>query len=66
MYTNYFTFKLIWYRCSKKSISRCICCLCQMIVILKYNLIQLNINSCLCSYKNRYKNRVFEEGGYSI
>lgn len=36
-------------------------CLYQVIVVLKYNLRQLNINSCLLSYKNIYKNRVFKE-----
>lgn len=37
----------------------------QVIFVLKYNLRQLNINSCLLSYKNIYKNRVFKGGGYS-
>lgn len=36
-------------------------CLYQVIVVLKYNLRQLNINSCLLPYKNIYKNRVFKE-----
>lgn len=40
-------------------------CLYQVIFVLKYNLRHLNINSCLLSYKNIYKNRVFKGGGYS-
>lgn len=36
-------------------------CFYQVIVVLKYNLRQLNINSCLLPYKNIYKNRVFKE-----
>lgn len=33
-------------------------CLYQVIFVLKYNFRQLNINSCLLTYKNIYKNRL--------
>lgn len=48
-----------------KNLSSIRCRYVLLIFVLKYNLRQLNINSCLLSYKNIYKNRVFKGGGYS-